>query len=157
MVRTHRRDSTFLIMPISDRRSVYGGMACVAGLSLRRNRSGALVRRGAPGCCVASFFIDDRFLRFGGLLGCFPFLPLLGFIPPRQVVCPGDTSHRPAGCRSSYRSLHCGCPRRLPKSVVIRRQPSNQSLQLTAGRFVASHQIMKTHSFQSTLAPASGS
>jgi len=39
----------------------------------------------------------------------------------------------------------------------IERVRSNQSLQLTAGRSGASHQIMKTPPLQSTLAPASGS
>ena len=38
-----------------------------------------------------------------------------------------------------------------------RSKPSNQSLQLTAGRSDASHQFMKTPPFQSALAPASGS
>jgi hypothetical protein len=42
-------------------------------------------------------------------------------------------------------------------SSVLRRPPPNQSLQLTAGRPDASHKIMKAHSLQSTLAPASGS
>jgi hypothetical protein len=37
------------------------------------------------------------------------------------------------------------------------RRPSNQSLQLTAGRSDALLRIVKTPSFQSTLAPASGS
>ncbi len=35
-------------------------------------------------------------------------------------------------------------------------KPSNLSLQRTAGRVAASHEIMKTLPFQSTLAPASG-
>jgi hypothetical protein len=157
MVRTHRRDSTLLIMSASDRRSVYGGLGNVAGLSLRRHRSDALVRRSAPSRCVASFFIDDRFLRFGGLLGCFHFQPLLGFIPPRQIVCLGDTSHRPAGCRSFYSCMHCHCPRRFPKSVVIRRQPSNQSVELTATRCAFTLSMIHTLSHRATLAPGGGS
>jgi hypothetical protein len=152
MVRTHRRDSTLLIMPAFDRRSVYGGMGYVAGLSLRRHRSGALVRRGAPARCVASFFIHDRFLRRGGLLGCFPFLSLLGFVPPRQVVRAGHARHHSAGCRRSYRSLHRHCPRWLPKSVMIRRKPSNQSMERTATRRAFTFCVARTSSLRSTRA-----
>jgi hypothetical protein len=43
----------------------------------------------------------------------------------------------------------------LPKPAATR--PSNQSLQLTAGRSDISHETMKTPPFQSTLAPADGS
>jgi hypothetical protein len=41
--------------------------------------------------------------------------------------------------------------------IAMTRQPSNQSLQLTADRFDAPLHIMKTPLFQPTLAPASGS
>jgi hypothetical protein len=44
-----------------------------------------------------------------------------------------------------------------PAFPVIPRPPSNQSLQLTAGRTDASSYIMKAFPFQSTLGPASGS
>src|SRR5438270_403489 len=41
--------------------------------------------------------------------------------------------------------------------TVTSRPPSNQSLQLTAGRSGASHYIMKSFPLQPTLAPAGGS
>jgi hypothetical protein len=61
------------------------------------------------------------------------------------------TSVLPSGSRASL------SPNRLRTSHMNSPQPPNQSLQLTAGRSDAPHRFMKTCSFQSTLALASGS